>query len=453
MATTSVREKTLKLNQTLGIYGSFAEIGAGQETSRWFFRTPGASNTVAKAMSAYDMAFSDTIYGKEPTGRYVCEARLMKMLDHEYTLVERRLGPTTGKTTRYFAFANTVAARSKATRGRGHGWLGIKWQTSPEAAPCEIRLHVQLLDGRNTLQQEALGAVGVNLTYGAFFLKTPEEVIKSLADDLEKDRVQIDFIAWDTPEGGPDPRQLQFFLLKHGLTPAVAMDQRGFPQQLGELTFGKKPLLFQSDYKPVSYYQIDLLQCAQEQILKDEGKGKPVLGMALLAESDPNFSEADYHTRIKLLSLMDLPSVVTRDLSVSELLHVLELNNIQEPHVLLTPEELRRIMQSQDHPESPGGLLGVMGELFHSGMKFYLCPTLTDGKVEDIDNFQAPGLTQNLFAYFRDLGFFRGTKCLNQEHLKITGEQIVSEVRAGKKEWKEKVPPAVAAYIEENEVF
>ena len=127
MPITSAREKTLKLNSTLGIYGSFAEIGAGQETSRWFFRTPGASNTVAKAMSAYDMSFSDTIYGREPTGRYVCEPRLMKMLDHEYALVEERLGDKTGKTTQYFAFANTVAARSKRTQGRGHGWIGLKW--------------------------------------------------------------------------------------------------------------------------------------------------------------------------------------------------------------------------------------------------------------------------------------------------------------------------------------
>jgi hypothetical protein len=449
MSLTSVRGKTLKLNSTPTIYGSFAEIGAGQETSRWFFRTPGASNTVAKAMSAYDMAFSDTIYGREATGRYVCEARLMKMLDHEFGLLQERLaqrGPT-----QFFAFANTVAARSRKTRGRGHGWLGVRWQKAPGEEPCEIRLHIHLLDAHNTLQQEALGIVGVNLIYAAFFAKSPAELIGSLTEDLEELRVQVDFIAWDDPTGkGPEPRELQFHLLKCGLTPAVSMDGRGHPQQLGEMLHAKTPLIFQSDYKPVSNYQLDLIECAKKQVSKEDPKVQPV---ALISEPDPDFSFKDYRERIDLLGLVELPCMVTQNVSITELLHIFDLNNLSAPHVLLTTHELRRILADPELENTTGGLLGMLGELFHAGLKLYLCPTLEGDKLVNIDNFEGPENSQTLLEYLKDVGFLRGTQCIHQDNLKISGEQIRKDIKSGAQSWREKVPKAVAQYITENKVF
>lgn len=449
MSLTSVRGKTLKLNSTPAIYGSFAEIGAGQETSRWFFRTPGASQTVAKAMSAYDMSFSDTIYGREATGRYVCEARLMKMLDHEFGLLEERLserGPT-----QFFAFANTVAARSKRTKGRGHGWLGVRWQKAPGLEASEIRMHIHLLDPHNTLQQEALGIVGVNLIYAAFFSQNPAELIGSLTEDLEDLRVQIDFIAWDEPTGkGPEPRELQFHLLKCGLTPAVSMDGRGYPQQLGEMLHGRAPLVFQSDYKPVSNYQLDLLECAQNQIAKELPETQP---MALISEPDPDFSFKDYRERIDLLGLVELPCLVTQDVSVTELLHIFDLNNVSAPHVLLTTHELARILKDPNLENTPGGLLGMLGELFHAGLKFYLCPTLEGEKLVNIDNFNGPINSEKLLDYLKEQGFLRGTQCIHQDNLKISGEQILKEIKAGGQTWREKVPAPVAQYITQHKVF
>src|SRR5947199_2459250 len=170
-------------------YGTFAEIGAGQEVARCFFRAGGAAGTVAKTISAYDMAVSDAIYG--PTDRYVSRRRLQAMLDHEYRLLDERLGEARSARTAFFVFANTVATR----REEGNGWLGIRFQAEPRAQPSEILIHVRMLDKENVRQQEALGAIGVNLLYGAFYFhERPEELIRGLLDNLTWERVEVDMI-------------------------------------------------------------------------------------------------------------------------------------------------------------------------------------------------------------------------------------------------------------------
>src|SRR5438477_5560241 len=150
-------QKAQRINQDARRYGTFAEIGAGQEVARWFFRVGGAAGTVAKTISAYDMAVSDAIYG--PTERYVSRQRLQSMLDYEYNLLLERLQKTRGTKTAFFVFANTVATR----REEGQGWLGIRFQAEPGAGPSEIFIHVRMLDKETVRQQEALGMIGVNL--------------------------------------------------------------------------------------------------------------------------------------------------------------------------------------------------------------------------------------------------------------------------------------------------
>src|SRR6516225_4576464 len=172
-------QKAQQINLDAKRYGTFAEIGAGQEVARWFFRVGGAAGTVAKTISAYDMAVSDAIYG--PTERYVSRARLKAMLDYEYDLLLERLEDKRGATSAFFAFADTVTTR----REEGHGWLGIKFQAEPGADSSEIYIHVRMLDKENVRQQEALGVIGVNLVYGTFYsYKNPEALIRSLLDDL-----------------------------------------------------------------------------------------------------------------------------------------------------------------------------------------------------------------------------------------------------------------------------
>src|SRR5213075_2962985 len=123
----SPHQKALRINLDAKRYGTFAEIGAGQEVARWFFRVGGAAKTVAKTISAYDMAVSDAIYG--PTEHYVSRRRLKAMLDYEYDLLLERLNEKRGGSTAFFAFANTVTTRKE----EGHGWLGIRFQSEPGA--------------------------------------------------------------------------------------------------------------------------------------------------------------------------------------------------------------------------------------------------------------------------------------------------------------------------------
>ncbi len=191
-------QKALQINLDKTKYGTFAEIGAGQEVARWFFRVGAAAGTIAKSMSAYDMIVSDAIYG--PTDRYVSRRRLTAMLDHEYPLLVERLNQKRGQTTKFFAFANTVTARSFKQRDESHGWMGIRFQTQPQSAPSDIWIHIRMLDRENIQQQESLGIMGVNLIYSAFYLhRNPEVLIGSLMDGLTSERIEVDMIRFSGP--------------------------------------------------------------------------------------------------------------------------------------------------------------------------------------------------------------------------------------------------------------
>jgi len=178
---TEPHDKALRINLDPSRYGTFAEIGAGQEVARWFFRVGGAAGTIAKSVSAYDMAVSDAIYGN--TARYVSRERLEAMLDHELDLNLQRLCEARGGTTAFFAFADTVPAQSYRGNRECQGWMGVKFQSHPRDEASRILIHVRMLDRENALQQEALGSLGVNLLHGAFFhFHEPEQLIESLLD-------------------------------------------------------------------------------------------------------------------------------------------------------------------------------------------------------------------------------------------------------------------------------
>ncbi|MGI8967439.1 MAG: TonB-dependent receptor, partial [Limisphaerales bacterium] len=166
-------QKALQINLDASKYGTFAEIGAGQEVARWFFRVGGASGTIAKTISAYDMIISDAIYGHSE--RYVSRERLETMLEREYDLLLERLNEKRGSNTKFFVFADTVVARSYSQLNDAHGWLGIRFQTQPQAVPSQIIVHIRLWDKENLQEQEALGILGVNLLYAAMYLHDDPE--------------------------------------------------------------------------------------------------------------------------------------------------------------------------------------------------------------------------------------------------------------------------------------
>ncbi|SVD54030.1 uncharacterized protein METZ01_LOCUS406884, partial [marine metagenome] len=195
----SSERKSLRINLDSTKYGTFAEIGAGQEVARHFFQAGGAAGTVAKSISAYDMQFSDAIYGKAQ--RYVSRERLVQMMEHEYDLLEERLAETRGTEATFFSFANTVAALNYRKTNECHGWMGMRFQLRPGSPPHDIILHVRMLDRDNGLQQEAIGLFGTNLVYGAFhFRDDPDAFIQSLTDNVGGDRIEVDMIEFNGPD-------------------------------------------------------------------------------------------------------------------------------------------------------------------------------------------------------------------------------------------------------------
>jgi len=237
-------ERTLAINLDKTTFGTFAEIGAGQEVARWFLHAGGASGTVAKTISAYDMTFSDAIYGK--SGRYVSRERLVAMLDHEYSLLLERLEAVRGAETRFFVFADTVSARNFAGTNECHGWMGLRFQARPRAAPSDLLLHLNMRDPSNALQQEALGILGVNLLYAAFQVDgSAEKRLQELFAGLSLDRIEIDVLEARGPDvTDPGPAVIGMHLVRGGYAQAVVMGREDRLLPPSEI-LRKRPILLE----------------------------------------------------------------------------------------------------------------------------------------------------------------------------------------------------------------
>ncbi|MGB2513967.1 MAG: TonB-dependent receptor, partial [Flavobacteriaceae bacterium] len=225
----STEAKALRINLNPCIYGTFAEIGAGQEVARHFFKAGGSSGTIAKTISAYDKNFSDTIYGEEEDGRYVTETRLDKMMTHEMRLLKKRIPKADQENKMFFTLANTVATIDFAKKFKGHGWMGIRFQTEPLGGFNEIVLHVRFHQTEARLQQEALGYMGVNLVYGAFYKHhNPKKLLRYLYDNIDEDAIEIDTINFSGPKfENVDNRLMSLQLIRNGMTEAVMFDSDG----------------------------------------------------------------------------------------------------------------------------------------------------------------------------------------------------------------------------------
>src|SRR6266700_1283519 len=262
--------KAFQINLDHQKYGTFAEIGAGQEVARRFFHVGGAAGTIAKTISAYDMTFSDAISG--PTDRYVSRVRLRTMLDHEYDLLLERLNAKLGDERTFFVFADTVAARSFKQHNESHGWLGVRFQTEPRGEPSQIIIHVRMLDESNADQQEALGVIGVNLLYGAFYYSQPERLISSLQENLAPGRIEVDLIKFSGPLFSQvDNRLMSLQLVSQGLTDAVMFQADGETVQPAEVFYKKAILVERGSFRPVTYATNDMLDGARGVFLAQSG--------------------------------------------------------------------------------------------------------------------------------------------------------------------------------------
>nr|WP_294877176.1 nicotinamide mononucleotide adenylyltransferase [uncultured Pedobacter sp.] len=266
------KRKALKINLNPKIYGTFAEIGAGQEVARNFFTAGAASGTVAKTMSAYDMTFSDAIYGVEESGRYVSKSRLLKMLNHEFGLLTERLSGEKYDDRTFFAFADTVTTLNYNKSNDPHGWIGLRFQSEPGGEPNEIFFHVRLLDTDAALQQNVLGIIGVNLVYAAFYYNQDRRaMIESLADNLTVGSVEIDLISVNGPAfNGVDNILLNLYLIVKDFSDAAIFDSQGQPCLPKDLLYKKDIMILRTKYAQKSHPNFSMLNKAVDQFVKTE---------------------------------------------------------------------------------------------------------------------------------------------------------------------------------------
>ena len=454
--------KALQINLDQRRYGTFAEIGAGQEVVRWFFRAGGAAGTIAKSMSAYDMAVSDAIYGKAE--RYVCRQRLEAMLEHEHRLNIGRLSEQRGATTSFFSFADTVSARSFRGGNECHGWMGVRFQSRPRDDDSEIIIHVRMLDGENALQQEALGIVGVNLLYGAFFLSSePELLIESLVDGLTTKRIEIDMIEFSGIEFRQvDNRLMSMKLVQVGLSGAAMFDPSGTVLQPSEVLRRKNVLVERGSFRPVCHPNMDMIRCARENFARDLAAESAAGGhldtdvvelmeltMRNLREEGGQVDRADFLARADMLAASGKTVLISDYFEYYRLAGYLGQHTKDRIGIVMGASSLRDLFEEKYYTALEGGILESFGRLFKNELRLYIYPLL-DGKTGALRTAQtlevAPHL-RKLYGHLLDNGFIRQLENVDEDCLRIFSRDALRKLRTGDQSWEAMVPPEVAHVI------
>ncbi|WP_025762789.1 hypothetical protein [Dyadobacter tibetensis] len=456
------KQKALRINLDPRIYGSFAEIGAGQETAAMFFKAGGASGTVAKTMSAYDMTFSDAIYGTEAGGRYVVESRLMKMLNREYDLVEKRLSEKRGVDSLFFAFANTVVALNFQKTNEAHGWLGLQFQLTPFGPTNYVVIHVRMRDNENLLQQQALGIIGVNLLYGCFFYyRSPQTLLKSLMDDLTTERIEIDMVRFSGPDfERVDNRLMSLRLVRNGFTDAALFGADGGVLQPSEALYKKHILMMRGRLRPITNVHIDLIENGQKQFLAepdvDESKVVLVSELTLhnLKGSDRDIDEKDFLDRVDILCSLGHMVMISNYHEYYKLASFLSRLSKLKAGLLLGSPNLQDIFEEKHYEFLPGGILESFATLFSRKVKLFIYPTLQpDGSVYSCENFVVPEHLRPLFQYLVLNDKIEDIRNYNKDHMHITTDSVLEMIKRGEPGWDKLVPENVATMIKEKSLF
>jgi hypothetical protein len=370
--------KALSLNLDGSIYGTLAEIGAGQEVSRWFLSVGAASGTVAKTISAYDKKVSDEIYGAGT--RYVSKERLLAMLDREYHLLLERLGSTRGEKTRFFAFANTVAARNYQGDNEQHGWVGIRFQIEPGAPPSQILLHINLCDPAAQLQQQAIGMLGVNLIHAAYYHRADTETFLSgLFDDLSVDRMEIDVIEFDGPAFlNQDARAWCLAILERHMSHAIVFDGKGRVVEPASLLRKRPLLVMRGTFDKAELLDTDSLLSGCRMLAAESGpfEREPVALTELSLRHVTRVEEVSRDRMLKcILQLTPCGPVVASDFPETYLLaRYLRRHSLEPVRFVLSVAAAAKTLQEAFYQNLPGTLLEGLGRLLATNVKIYVAP-------------------------------------------------------------------------------
>ena len=452
-------KKAFQINLDAKKYGTFAEIGAGQEVARRFFHVGGAAGTVAKTMSAYDMTFSDAIYGSAQ--RYVSRDRLQTMLDHEYQLLIERLDQKLGGVRTFFVFADTVAARSFKEHNESHGWLGVRFQNEPRGEPSQIVIHVRMLDEANVDQQEALGIIGVNLLFGAFYHQQPEKLIASLHENLAPNRMQVDLIKFSGPAyANVDNRLMSLQLVSQGLTDAVIFTADGEMVQAADILYKKSILVERGSFRPVTYATNDMLNGARTAFQKHSGSADADLVVLmemtlenLLAEGQLN--HADFLARVDILGALGRTVVISKFGEYFRLASYLSRYTNRMIGLVMGVPSLLEIFDEKYYLNLEGGILEALGRMFKSGLKLYVYPMIDEatGKLVTAKTLEVASNLRSLYRYLIENEFIQEITDYNPDYLRIHPPETLAQLQSGDPAWESMVPPEVSRLIKERQFF
>ena len=455
----STHQKALQVNLDPLRYGTFAEIGAGQEVARWFFKVGAAAGSISKSMSAYDMAVSDAIYGR--CKRYVSRERLQSMLDYEHGLNLERLRPSRGDSTAFFAFADTVSARNFHGTNECHGWMGVKYQAHPRDDDSQIIIHVRMLDHENSLQQEALGIIGVNLLYAAFFLHhKPELMLESLLDNLSTERIEIDMIEFAGIEfRHVDNRVMSLKLVQVGLTGAAMFGPCGEVLQPSEV-LRKRPILVErGSFRPVTKVNIDMVRSARESFAAEpEVEGAQIVELMeitmrnLLVTGSIDLS--DFLARADVLAAAGKTVLISDFFEYYRLAAYLTRYTSEPIAVTMGVASLFDLFKEQYYTELEGGILEAFGKLFTKDLRIYVYPHRDEnGLLRTVENLEMAGDMRSLYRHLVERGRIKQLGNFDEGVLHIFSRDVLKRIKSGDCSWECMVPPEIAEIIKRRRFF
>ncbi len=458
----SLKQKALRINLNEHIYGTFAEIGAGQETVRQFFRAGGASRTIAKSMSAYDKDFSDAIYGIEDDKRYVTEARLRKMLSHEVDLIEERITRDKHPNKMFFSFANTVATIDFAKKFKGHGWLGIKYQIDSSQEYNDIVLHFRFKESDARLQQETLGILGTNLIYGAYYkYNEPKKLLRYLYDHLDKDQLEIDTINFSGPVfENVDNRLMSLQLVKNGMTDAIMFDPDGHNVLPARALYKKNILALRGSFRPVTKVNMDMYQKSYDMFIK-ENRVDPEKTQVLFEITLSNLrlegeiDEQDFMDRADLLCSLGQTVLISNFQEYYKLVEYFSQYTKNRLGLSMGVNNLIDIFDEKYYRHLSGGILEAFGKLFFKDLKVYLYPMedKETGNLIDSENLKVHPRMKELYKFFKYNGKVTDIKDYDPEVLNIFSREVLQMIADGRREWQDMLPDGIADLIKDYRLF
>lgn len=457
----SIKDKALRINLNENIYGTFAEIGAGQETVRHFFRAGGSSGTIAKATSAYDKDFSDVIYGIEADGRYVTESRLKKMLSHEVNLIEKRLSRAKHPNKMFFSYANTVATIDFAKQFKGHGWVGIRFQIEPNEDYNDIILHIRFKETDVRLQQETLGILGVNLIYSAFYKHNdPKKILRYLYDHLDKDQLEIDTINFSGPcFKDVDNRLMSLQLVKNGMTDAVIFDPQARNVLPAAILYKKNILTLRGSFRPVTKVNMDMYKESLKMFLNEnkvDAENTLVIFEITLSNlrSDGEIDERDFMDRAELLCSLGQTVMISNFQEYYRVVEYFSKYTKARMGLSMGVNNLVDIFDEKYYRHLSGGILEAFGKLFYRDMKVYLYPMLDEnGEIMNSETLRVHPRMKELYKFFKFNGKVVDITNFDPETLEVFSREVLKMIGQNKPGWEMMLPPGVAEIIKKKSLF